>query len=296
MRIILTLCSALLCAACDRSDAVDPAKAIPDAAGAGLAAAPPPFALPYDLARPSLEIDLPAGLKEISGLAFAGPGLLACVQDERAAIYHLALPAGEVAGEFEFGKDGDFEGVEILSNTAWALENDGDLYEIRDYARTDSSVEKHENALGKDNNVEGLGFDEGGQRLLLACKDDPGEDGQFQGTRSIYAFDLRTKALGAAPLYSIPIDEAAGGGQGRSFHPSGVAVHPVTGEVYVIASKGNRLVVLAPGGELNASVKLPEKDFRQPEGICFSPSGDLFISNEGDGGKATVLQFTYLGR
>jgi hypothetical protein len=36
-----------------------------------------------------------------------------------------------------------------------------------------------------------------------------------------------------------------------------------------------------------------KKLFRQPEGICFKPNGDLFISNEGDGGKAKILKFKY---
>ena len=31
--------------------------------------------------------------------------------------------------------------------------------------------------------------------------------------------------------------------------------------------------------------------FSQPEGICFSPSGDLFISNEGKGRKGYILKF-----
>jgi uncharacterized protein YjiK len=40
-----------------------------------------------------------------------------------------------------------------------------------------------------------------------------------------------------------------------------------------------------------AMVKLRSKVHAQPEGICFSPDGTLYISNEGDGGDATILQF-----
>ena len=37
--------------------------------------------------------------------------------------------------------------------------------------------------------------------------------------------------------------------------------------------------------------ELDEKLFRQPEGICFSPEGDMYISNEGQGGKGYILKF-----
>ncbi len=40
--------------------------------------------------------------------------------------------------------------------------------------------------------------------------------------------------------------------------------------------------------------QLDKKTFRQPEGICFDPEGNLFISNEGQGGKANILIFKYL--
>ena len=37
--------------------------------------------------------------------------------------------------------------------------------------------------------------------------------------------------------------------------------------------------------------ELDPNEFRQPEGICFSPSGDMFISSEGQGGKGYILEF-----
>ena len=46
-------------------------------------------------------------------------------------------------------------------------------------------------------------------------------------------------------------------------------------------------------GTLEAIWQLPEDLFPQPEGIAFLPDGDLFISNEGRGGKANILRFNY---
>ena len=38
-------------------------------------------------------------------------------------------------------------------------------------------------------------------------------------------------------------------------------------------------------------VELDKRIFNQPEGICFSENGDMFISNEGKNGKANILRF-----
>jgi uncharacterized protein YjiK len=44
-------------------------------------------------------------------------------------------------------------------------------------------------------------------------------------------------------------------------------------------------------GKTLSSVALDPKLLRQPEGICFSPEGTLFIASEGDGKKGYLLQF-----
>ena len=54
------------------------------------------------------------------------------------------------------------------------------------------------------------------------------------------------------------------------------------------------LMVLDRNGKVLDLQDLDNKLFLQPEGICFSPQGDLFISNEGRGGKGYILKFKYL--
>ena len=76
-----------------------------------------------------------------------------------------------------------------------------------------------------------------------------------------------------------------------SFKPSGIAIHPIDGEVYIISSVGKLLIILNRSGKVQNVIELDPKIFRQPEGICFSPKGDMFISNEGQGGKGYILKF-----
>jgi uncharacterized protein YjiK len=74
-----------------------------------------------------------------------------------------------------------------------------------------------------------------------------------------------------------------------SFQPSGVAVHPISGNMYVLGSVGKMLIVYSRVGEFLAMVELNPKTYAQPEGICFFPNGTLFISNEGKGNKANIV-------
>ncbi len=76
-----------------------------------------------------------------------------------------------------------------------------------------------------------------------------------------------------------------------SFKPSGLSIHPLSGDIYLISSIGKLLIVMDRSGKILDIHELDDKIFRQPEGICFSPSGDLYISNEGQGGKGYILKF-----
>lgn len=74
--------------------------------------------------------------------------------------------------------------------------------------------------------------------------------------------------------------------------PSGIAVHPVTGEFYIISAVGNILMVVNRNNEIVHLEKLIPKLYKQPEGICFSPDGKtLYISNEGKQKQANILIF-----
>lgn len=62
-----------------------------------------------------------------------------------------------------------------------------------------------------------------------------------------------------------------------SFQPSGMAIHPVSGNIYIIASVGNLLMVYSKESIMLAMIKLRSEYFPKPEGICFSPDGSLYF-------------------
>ena len=77
------------------------------------------------------------------------------------------------------------------------------------------------------------------------------------------------------------------------FSPSGIAVHPLTGDIYVTSSKGKMLLVMDPQGKILHLVKMKKSIHPQPEGICFDADGTLYIANEGKEDKARIYKFLY---
>lgn len=246
-------------------------------------------AVPYAFDAPDAVLELPAELDEVSGLSLMPSGRLGAVQDEDGILYEIDPATGALSGRQTFRGDGDYEGVEWVGDTVWILKSNGTLYDVHRGADGVSveSVE-HETALRGRNDTEGLAWD--GERLLIACKENPGRG--LDDVRAIWAYDPATDSLSAAPVALL--DRARIDGD-ANFKPSALAVHPETRELYVLSSVRKALAVLTPEGALRAVVPLPAALFRQPEGIVFDADGTLYIANEAAGARATLLRFSPQG-
>lgn len=268
------------------------------------------YSFPYAIGKPDRTWRLPALLVEISGLGFIDTQRLACVQDERGTVYVFNLQSGKIEREIPFGDPGDYEGMEIIGDDAWILKSDGTLIEVKGYLAAGTPVvNRYETMLSRRNDAEGLAWDAGRKGLLIACKEEPFPDGsKAEGVKAIYRFDLETLAMDEEPFLLIRQDslnhyralgspaggvkDAFSGPGDKTFKPSGLAIHPQTGELYVLGSAGKLLLVFSRENELNALIGLPPALFPQPEGICFSPEGELFIASEGRAGAAKIMHFS----
>jgi uncharacterized protein YjiK len=184
---------------------------------------------------------------------------------------------------------------------------------VTDYLKkAEPIVNKYATALSGKNDAEGLAYDPVNKNLLIACKEYPFiEEKKGGGFKAIYSFNLETRMIDLKPFLLISLDTVRyyqdyntmtrlgveiqafldPSGADATFKPSGIAIHPVTGNVFILGAVGNLLLVLSGKGEMLALIKLRPKIFPQPEGICFSPDGTLYISNEGNGQEATILKF-----
>jgi DNA-binding beta-propeller fold protein YncE len=75
----------------------------------------------------------------------------------------------------------------------------------------------------------------------------------------------------------------------KAIMPSSIGIHPLTGEIYITDGPKSRLAILQPSGKILKVIELG-KEFAQPEGVSFSPSGDLFISNEGTSKPGNIIE------
>ncbi|WP_020599751.1 SdiA-regulated domain-containing protein [Spirosoma panaciterrae] len=246
-----------------------------------------PFKMPYQLSKPAENYTLPKELKEISGLTYFKDDKLLCVQDEEAVVYVFDTKKGKVTSDYGFGGYGDFEGIEYVNDEVYILESNGNLFRFKPESK---QIGRTKTDLPEKTEVEGLGYDPKTKRLLIAVK-----EGKGSADKAIYSFDLLNKEVFRDMSLNDEQLEAAGIDT-KTYKPSGIAVHPITGDWYILTSAGKRLVITSRRAKIKYSEPLDPKLFRQPEGICFAPNGDLFIASEGDGKKGYILKFDYAGK
>ncbi len=264
---------------------------------------------PYELSQPVRKLALPAILSEASAVSYVDGSSVALLQDELGSIFIYSLFDAGIIREIPFANSGDFEGLVVRDNRAWALRSDGDIYRIDElHSQQPQSVKIETRLKGKDD-TEGLSYDAMGKQLLISLKEPPKlVDGRVKNKRAVFAFNIEGEYLSDAPFLLLDMNDIkrvyASQVQGQkaasfdpakkhSFQPSDLAVHPITGHIYHIAARGQLLVVSDRSGQVYFVRELPKSDFSQPEGICFDPRGNMFIVNEGAGGTANLLEFSY---
>lgn len=247
----------------------------------------------YNLKKPEKIWEMPFELNEISGIELLENQKIIAENDEEGKLFIYDLKNKTIEKTISFGKDDDYEDVAINDETAYILRSDGTIFEIINY-KTVPKTTKHHTFLSQDDDTEGLFFDAAKNRLLIACK---GNSSVLQSkrTRLIYEFLLKNNTLNPKPIITISEKEIKKKyNNANYFAPSGIAIHPITKNIFIITSVGKMMAEFSTERELLNVFDLDYPPFQQPESISFDKNGDLYISNEAKGKKANILKFKYL--
>jgi uncharacterized protein YjiK len=256
--------------------------------------------VPYQLAQPTTTLTVKQpDLQEISGICFTDDGKnIVTLQDENGILFWLNKENGTIERQVLFKPEGDFEDLAFANGNLYVLRSKGVLSVLENYEEEAKvkMVSFSASPLSKTADTEGLCHDAKNNRLLITCKGATSDP--FK--RAVWAFDLATQQYSSSPIFEISLadvqqyltSQKADKEEFKKFFdqkeiaefnfgPSGIAVHPISGDYYILSSVGKILVVTDEKGKVKGIEKLSKKIHAQPEGIAFDKDGTLYISNEG---------------
>ncbi|MDT0676927.1 SdiA-regulated domain-containing protein [Autumnicola musiva] len=236
--------------------------------------------------------ELPKDLEEVSGIAWLSENRLACVQDEDGIIFIYNPVTSKIEREIEFAGGGDYEGITAYGDNAYVIRSDGEIFEIRGFLKTDPEVNRLKTDLTENQNIESICIDPPNNRLLLGVKDEEEDSEDYKG---IYAYNLKEKRFKKDPVFRINLKDQVfkkvdENDLRKVMSPSEIAIHPGSGKIYILDGKNPKLLIMSSEGKAEKVIHLDKDEFAQPEGISFSPSGKMYISNEADDDAANILE------
>ena len=262
--------------------------------------------LGYDFNEPDETFFLPDILSEVSGITLTEDRQLGCVQDEIGVLFLFDPNSEAIVSQRTFAENGDYEGVCKAGSYYYVLRSDGTLFELKDqevvaateiiaeediFETSETPVKRYNLHLPVIEN-EGLFFDQKNNRLLIVSREKSPRTRKNE--RLVYVFDLAEKRLLEHTAFTL--DPFAGTWKkyrDLSFNPSELALHPITGQIFVLSSKDHALFVFSAEGNIQHIQRLNPVIFPKPEGIAFAENGYVYISNENKDEKPTVLFFKY---
>jgi hypothetical protein len=228
-------------------------------------------------------------LLEISGQVSFSDHQFVAINDEKGELIKFGLGENDKTSTVKFAGKGDYEDIVSAGPYYFVLESTGDLYRV-DTADPKKAT-KYKFKLEKKVEFESLVYYKQYNKLILITKDHGLKNDAIIG----YAFDPATGTYERRPFFTIPRRAVLKKMKDYSaeFKPSAAAIHPKTGKLFILASIGKQLLICTPFGTVEQAYDLNPDQFPQPEGISFASNGDMYISNEGLHGKATILKYVY---
>jgi hypothetical protein len=250
----------------------------------------------YDLAgTPSVRIELPHELAEVSGLAFTEDGRLLAQGDERAVIYQIDLPSGKVAKRFAIGDAGgplygDFEDIQVVRDRVFLVTSAGVLIEAREGRDGETvPVVRRTRGLGGACEVEGLSWDQASSSMLLLCKQAQGK--HWKDKVVILAVNPSTGEFEPEPRLTVSHADLKRATGVKGFAGSAMVRHPRSGSLILVSGPTHAYAEIDASGQVLGGGKLVAKRHRQPEGLAIAPDLTLLISDEAAGAKATITGY-----
>lgn len=265
------------------------------------------------LPKPSAVIELPAELREISGLTVLEDHGVACLQDEAAMLYTVSTNDGHITGRHPFGPPGDMEGLTRAGGRTFALRSDGLIYRIAEQAGR-FVAEDSFNLMLPYRNYEGLGYDPVDDRVLVAPKDNLKGGSELRDKREVFAFDPATLAVQQSPVLTFSVKHIIRAAQadgvdipmrttdkGRripdiKFRMASITVEPATGHYFILSAVDQTLLVLDRKGGYVALYLLDGKLLPKAEGITFLANGDMLIATEGKDAPPRLVRYAWNNR
>lgn len=238
-------------------------------------------------------VRLPRALEEISGLAMTPDGRLFAHDDERAVFYELDMDTGGILKTFSAGIGGvagDFEGIAVVGERFFLSTSMGEILETAEGRPSSSmSFRVHETGLGSRCELEGLAYDPRAGTLLLPCKEPRVK--KLEGHVVVFSVALSTMRPLLVPRVFTPLGRLEDFHLKDEFYPSGIEIHPGTGNILIISAREEAILELSSQGTLLGGQELPRRAHPHPEGITFAPDGSLLLADEGQRGRARLTRY-----
>ncbi len=260
----------------------------------------------YQPDKPDKIVVLPDVLREISGICFIDSTRLACVQDENGKVFIYDIKTSKITSDIFIKEKGDFEDIALVENTIYLLRSDGSLFTF--IPGQSGKAEKSRSGI-KNKESEALCFDPFAHKLLLVPKA-KSEKKKFHNEIQFYYIHWKNLKIEKKPFLTVDVKSVRNflekkdlpryqevlewekKGKKWEFKVSAAAVHPLSGHFFVLSSVNHLWLEISRKGKIIDGGFLKTELYPQPEGLCFSPEGKLYISNEAVTGPATLLKIS----